>query len=99
MGQICFEIFDFLVMVKGLLGQSIFFFNLKFFFGVWTQVKPGQSESNLDQRVNSVGDDVFHDVTLLRTRVTRAAHVARVSSAPTVWRVRTCMRVRDPSGA
>ena len=56
MGQVHFENFDFLVKVKGPLGQSIFSFPfsyLNFFFFFWQavrtglgfQVGPGQTES------------------------------------------------------
>ena len=64
MGQVLFENFDFLVKVKGPLGQSIFFFffffffYLKFFAAGSDRVRfPGRSGSN---RV--VEDDVIHDV-------------------------------------
>ena len=73
MGQVRFENFDFLVKVKGLLGQSIFFF---FFFcrrfgpgpvSRSVRVKPGQT---------LVGGDVMDDVTALDA----CARVARVCS-------------------
>ena len=78
MGQVRFGIFDF-------FGQDIFFhlfFYIFFFQAVCIRVKPGWSGSNLDQWVSSVGDDVIHDVTLLRTHVAcvaRATRVARVA--------------------
>ena len=70
-----FENFDFLVKVKGLLGQSIFFFFFFFFcrrFGPGpvsrsVRVKPGQT---------LVGGDVMDDVTALDA----CARVARVCS-------------------
>ena len=59
MGQVRFENFDFLVKVKGPLGQSIFFSLFFFFFffaGGLDRVRfPGRS--NL-----LVGDDVISDV-------------------------------------
>ena len=91
MGQVRFENFDFLVKVKGPLGQSIFFSFTHFFFffeAVRTgsgcgsvRVKPGQT---------LVGGDVMDDVTALDAYGT-CAHVARVARAlaPTVWRVCT----------
>ena len=88
MGQVRFQNFDFLVKVKGLLGQSIFFSHLFFFFffeAVRTEsgcgsvrVKPGQT---------LVDGDVMDDVTTLDSYGT-CAHVAR-ALAPTVWRVCT----------
>ena len=61
MGQVRFENFDFLVKVKGPLGQSIFF-SLFFFFkavrtGSGFQVGPVQTGSALSNRV--VEDDVM----------------------------------------
>ena len=88
MGQVRFENFDFLVKVKGLLGQSIFFFFFFFCrrFGPGpvsrsVRVKPGQT---------LVGGDVMDDVTALDAYGT-CAYVARVARAlaPTVWRVCT----------
>ena len=66
------------------------FFYFFLFQGVRIRVKPGRSGSNLDQRVSSVGDDVIHDVTLLRThvaRVVRATRVARLHAwrKPGAW--------------
>ena len=63
-GQVRFEIFDFLVKVKGLLDQGIFshFFFFFFFKVVRIRVKPGRSESNGS---DVVGGDVIHDVIAL----------------------------------
>ena len=64
MGQVRFENFDFLVKVKGPLGQSIFFlffffFYLKFFAAGSDRVRfPGRSN-------RLVGDDVISDVITL----------------------------------
>ena len=83
MGQVRFENFDFLVKVKGPLGQSIFSLSLLFFFFLFflrrfrpgqvsrlVQVKPGRSEQT-GQLV--VEDDVIHDVIALEARVARAS--------------------------
>ena len=79
MGQVRFENFDFLVKVKGPLGQSIFSLSLLFFFlrrfgpgqvSRLVQVKPGRSEQT-GQPV--VEDDVIHDVIALEARVARAS--------------------------
>ena len=51
-GQTLFENFDFLIKVKGLLGQSFFFYTIFFFQAIrtgslfWVESKePGQAES------------------------------------------------------
>ena len=81
MGQVRFENFDFLVKVKGLLGQSIFFLSPLFYLFIYffcrrfgpgpvsrsVRVKPGQT---------LVGGDVMDDVTALDA----CARVARVCS-------------------
>ena len=97
MGQVHFEIFDFLVKVKSPLGQSIFSFpfsylNFFFFFFFFQAVRTGQVSRSV--RVNPgqtlVDGDVMNDVTTLDSYGT-CAHVARVARAlaPTVWRVYT----------
>ena len=76
MGQAPFENFDFLVKVKGLFGQSIFFshFFFKIILGGSDRVRfPSQSGSNRVDWTNrsdrGVEDDVMHDVVALKARV------------------------------
>ena len=74
MGQVRFENFDFLVKVKGLIGQSIF--SLSFFF--FSLFGPGQICGSVrvgSGQIGSIEDDVIHDVTTLRARVARAARM------------------------
>lgn len=87
MGQVRFENFDFLVKVKGPLGQSIFF-SLSFFFFFLRRFGPGQvsrsvrfkpgRSGQMGQTV--VGGDVMDDVTALDACGT-CARVARVARA------------------
>ena len=76
MGQAPFENFDFLVKVKGLFGQSIFFshFFFKIISGGSDRVRfSGQSGLNWVDWTNrsdrGMEDDVMHDVVALKARV------------------------------
>ena len=63
MGQVRFENFDFLVKVKGPLGQSIFFFFFFFFFKFFAA---GSDQARFPGRSNRlVVDDVISDVIAL----------------------------------
>ena len=73
MRQVCFENFDFLVKVKGPLGQSIFF--SLFFFFFFQAVRTG-SGFQVGSGQTLVGGDVMDDVTSLDSYGT-CAHVAR----------------------
>ena len=66
MGQVRFENFDFLVKVKGPLGQSIFFFFFFFFFFYLKFCAAGSDRVKFPGRSNRlVGDDVISDVIML----------------------------------
>ena len=86
MGQVHFENFDFLVKVKGSLGQSIFFFFLFFFISRGSdRIRfPGQTGSaGQTGQTGIVKDDVIHDVIALEARVARVRGLsvsARVST-------------------
>ena len=83
MGQVRFENFDFLVKVKGPIGQSIFSLSFVSLFFFFRQFGPGQifgsvrvKLGRLDKRVRPVEDDVIGDVTLSVWCVQRACSVA-----------------------